>query len=273
MNIYNFKAFALNGELDLNKLAVNLGISRRYRWEEPMLLDPVTFTPVEAPGKEQLAVYFYYFGGIVFVNCSEDIISRLFSEMTKVYDLFRGGLQLRYKDDYALKKGDTEQTVITNDYAVMSSLDKVFVDTICFVIAKSVALDQIEDRVDTVLDEVEDLIEQLNRGKVKITDEKLAKLASSILTFKYASISYIMVLDKPEVTWDNPEADRLYTTMANLFELSQRFQEIKHKSDTLKDVLEVVTGLSHAQRSSRLEWIIIVLIFVEILLSLFWKYV
>jgi uncharacterized Rmd1/YagE family protein len=271
MESHNFKAFALNGELDLNKLAGSLGISKRYRWEEPMVLHPVTFMPIEDPDKEQLMVYFYYFGGIVFVNCSEDVISRLFSELTKVYDLFRGTLQLRYKDDYALKQGKSGKPVITNDYAEMPALEQVFVDIICFVIAKSVALDQIEDRIDAVLDEVEELIEQLKLGKLAITDEKLAKLASSILTFKYASISYIMVLDKPEVTWDNPEADRLYGTMANLFELSQRFQEIKHKSDTLKDVLEVVTGLSHAQRSTRLEWIIIILIFVEILLSLFWK--
>ncbi len=271
MDILNFKAFAFSGELDLNKLAVTLGISRRYRWEEPMLLNPVTLTPVEESVKEQLMVHLYYFGGIVFVNCSEDVISRFFSEMTKIYDLFRGIQQLRYKDDYALKRGNTGETVITNDYAVMPELDQVFVDIICFVIAKSVALDQIEDKIDTVLDDVEGLIEQLKLGKLRITDEKLAKLAATILTFKYASISYIMVLDKPEVTWDNPEADRLYGTMANLFELSQRFQEIKHKSDTLKDVLEVVTGLSHAERSTRLEWIIIGLIFFEILLSLFWK--
>ena len=272
MDAMNFKAFALNGELDLNKLAASLGISRRYRWEEPMLLNPVTFTPVEDPGQERLMVYLYYFGGVVFVNCSEEIISRLFSELAKMSDLLRGSPQLRYKDDYALRKGDTDKPVITNDYAVMPALDHVFVSIISFVIAKSVALEQIEDRIDAVLDEVEEFIDQLKHGRLGISDERLAKLAASILTFKYASISYVMVLDKPEVTWDNLEADRLYKTMANLFELSQRFQEIKHKSDTLKDVLEVVTGLTHAKRSSRLEWIIIGLIFFEILLTLFWKH-
>ncbi|MDD2850667.1 MAG: RMD1 family protein [Desulfuromonadaceae bacterium] len=272
METLDFKAFALNGELDLNKLAASLGITKHYRWEEPMLLNPVTLTPVEDTEKEHLVVYLYYFGGIVFVNCSEEIISSLFGKLAKISDLFRNSLQLRYKDDYALKQGESEKTVITNDYAVMPALDQVFVDIVCFVIAKSVALDQIENRMDSVLDEVEELIEKLRSGKLGITDEKLAKLASSILTFKYASISYIMVLDKPEITWDHPEANRLYKTMANLFELSQRFQEIQHKSDTLKDVLDVVTGLSHAQRSTRLEWIIIILIFVEILMSLFWKH-
>lgn len=43
MELFAFKAFAFGGELDLNRLAVKLGIARKYRWEEPMKLNPVTF--------------------------------------------------------------------------------------------------------------------------------------------------------------------------------------------------------------------------------------
>ena len=75
-----------------------------------------------------------------------------------------------------------------------------------------------------------------------------------------------MVLDKPDITWDDSEADRLYLTMARLFELNQRYQEIKHKSETLLDMTDVFTSLSHARRSARLEWIIIILIAIEIIL-------
>jgi uncharacterized Rmd1/YagE family protein len=96
----------------------------------------------------------------------------------------------------------------------------------------------------------------------------MARLASSILSFKFTSIAHIMVLDKPDITWDNPEADRLYTTMASLFELNQRYLEIKHKSETLLDMTDVFTSLSHARRSARLEWIIIILIAIEIVLFL-----
>ncbi len=54
--------------------------------------------------------------------------------------------------------------------------------------------------------------------------------------------------------------------MASLLELNQRYQEIKHKSETLLDMTHVFTGLSHARRSARLEWIIIILIGIEIFL-------
>jgi uncharacterized Rmd1/YagE family protein len=78
-----------------------------------------------------------------------------------------------------------------------------------------------------------------------------------------------MVLDKPDITWDNADLDRLYSRMANLFELSQRYHEIRTKSETLMDITDVFTGLSHARRSARLEWIIIILIAVEIVLYLY----
>ena len=57
--------------------------------------------------------------------------------------------------------------------------------------------------------------------------------------------------------------------MADLFELRQRYEEIRHKSETLMDITEVFSSLSHARKSSRMEIIIIVLIFVEIVLYLF----
>jgi uncharacterized Rmd1/YagE family protein len=146
--------------------------------------------------------------------------------------------------------------------------DRAFIDIVAFVVAKSVALERIEEQADTVLDEMEALISLLDRGKLSISDKKLAGLASKILNFKYRSIAFIMVLDKPDITWDNAEADRLYLTMATMFELSQRYQEIKHKSETLMDITGVFTDLSHARRSTRLEWIIIALIFIEIIIYL-----
>ena len=74
MELFTFKAFAFGGELDLNRLAVKLGIVRKYRWEEPMKLNPVTFAL--SAGIDAERVYLYYFGGVVFLNCSGDIIVR-----------------------------------------------------------------------------------------------------------------------------------------------------------------------------------------------------
>ena len=264
MQTYSFNAFAFGGELDLNRLANVLGISRRYRWEEPMKLNPVTFAPAIAGDAER--VYLFYFGCAVFLNCSGDIIARFLDGVKQHGDIVKIPPQLAFREEYQLEIDPTREAAITNDYAVMQGYNQAFIDIICFVIAKSVALERIEERIDTVFDEVEVLIANLGKGTLELPDRDMARLASSILGFKFTSIAHIMVLDKPDITWDDPEADRLYLTMARLFELNQRYQEIKHKSETLLDMTDVFSSLSHARRAARLEWIIIILIAIEIIL-------
>jgi uncharacterized Rmd1/YagE family protein len=246
MELFTFKAFAFGGELDLNRLAVKLGITRKYRWEEPMKLNPVTFAP--ATGSDAERVYLYYFGGVVFLNCSGDIIARFLDSIPQYAESLKGQIQLPYREEYRLEIDPGREPAISNDCAIMPRYNLAFLEIICFVIAKS------------------------GRGKLELPDRDMARLASSILSFKFTSIAHIMVLDKPDITWDNPEADRLYTTMASLFELSQRYLEIKHKSETLLDMTDVFSGLSHARRSARLEWIIIILIAIEIVIYLMQLY-
>lgn len=266
MEFFTFKAFAFCSELDLNRIAQKLGIARKYRWEEPMKLNPVAITL--ATGQDAEVVYLYYFGGVVFLNCSSDIIARFMAVMPDYAETLKGQVQQPFQEEYRLEIDSERDPVIANDCAVMSYSNPLYLDIICFVIAKSVALERIEERIDMVFDEVEGVIARLGKGKIGISDDAMARLASSILSFKFASIAHIMVLDKPDITWDNPQADRFYTTMATLFELNQRYAEIKHKSETLLDMTGVFSDLSNARRSARLEWIIIILIAIEIVLYL-----
>lgn len=272
MNRHEFVAYAFAGELDLNRLAPHVGITRKLRWEEPLLLNPVSLQPVTAErssGHDEPHVYLYFFGSVVFLDCAPDTVRTFFRQMARFNDIFAEYPPLKYQDNYSLRIEENGALAITNDYAVMSHYFPAFIDIIAFVIAKSVALERIEEQVDTVLDKMEGMIELLDKGKLNIPDKKFAKLASTILNFKYSSLASIMVLDKPDITWDNPEADRLYQTMASLFELDLRYQQIKHKADTLMDTTEVISTLSHATRASRLEIIIIVLIAIEIVIYLF----
>lgn len=53
MGNFTFKAFAFGGELDLNRLAVKLGIIRKFRREEPMKLNPMTLEIASSNDKER----------------------------------------------------------------------------------------------------------------------------------------------------------------------------------------------------------------------------
>ncbi|MSM38621.1 MAG: RMD1 family protein [Geobacter sp.] len=268
MNDYVFNAYAHEGEIDLNRIAASLKAGKKYKWEDPLVLSPLTLELYDGKTFAAQRVYLYYFGAAVFFNCPDDLIALFYRNIAKATDSFRTPRSQTYRENYSLQVSEGEKTAVTNDCAIMQKEEAVYVDIIAYTLAKSVALEQVEARVEIVFDKMEEIIAKLDRGQLAVPDSELARTAATILNFKYRSLSHIMILDKPDITWDIEEADRFYSTLANFFELSQRYSQIKHKSDTLLDITEVFTGLSHARRSARLEWIIIILIAIEIALFL-----
>ncbi len=133
-----FNAFAFDGELDLNRLAQKLGMTRKYRWENPMKLNPVTFAPASSSNGEQ--AYLYYFGGVVFLNCSADLIARFLDGIQGHVGQMKLRHQLPFHEEYRLEIDPRRETTIANDCAVMPRCDLAFLDITCFLIAIEIIL-------------------------------------------------------------------------------------------------------------------------------------
>lgn len=82
------------------------------------------------------------------------------------------------------------------------------------------------------------------------------------------STSALYLLDKPNILWDNEDAESLYNSLATSLELSDRFEVVSYKLGSIKDDIIMVMDITNHKHSSFLEWIIIVLIAVEIVMGL-----
>lgn len=76
MNDLNFKAFAVTNEIDLNKIAVECNIRKKYTWEEPLLLQDQVLKGIlgEEPGKDEKILVFLL--GVLFLLTRLNSISR-----------------------------------------------------------------------------------------------------------------------------------------------------------------------------------------------------
>ena len=74
----------------------------------------------------------------------------------------------------------------------------------------------------------------------------------------------LYLLDKPNILWDNENVELLYNTLANTLELKDRFDIVEYKLNSIKDDIVMVMDLTNHNHSSWLEWIIIILIAIEI---------
>jgi uncharacterized Rmd1/YagE family protein len=265
--VINFKAAALLNEIRINKIAGHFGISHKFKWEESLRLNETALKGIipETAGK---AIYIFPFGSIVFINCEYNEIMAIIHHLGQIEKGLSSITALEYFDDYKIEIAPDKESAINNDKLTASAEPGYQREIVSTVLAKSVALDRLETNIDKLLDEIEEIVDYLQQGYLTVSDKKLARMSARILEFRLRTISYLMLLDKPEITWLNEEAEKLFDKLSPLFELTDRCENIRLKSEMLMDITKVFTELAHAKRASRLEWAIIILIVIEIVLSL-----
>jgi len=268
-----FTALVVANEINLNVLAEHFGMNKKLRWEDALILRTGNLTGIIAKPSDK-AAFVFYFGSIVFINFAHHEMMDLLKYLKKLERNISIDTPFLFQDDFKLIINPVQdQAVLNFDNLITSGYENYYLEIIATVLAKSVALEKLESDIDKLYDEIEDIVDYLAKGRFTISDRRLANTSASILRFRYNSISYIMLLDKPDITWTNEEAGRLFDELSGLFELEERYETLRHKTETLLDITQAFTGLTHARRGNRLEWIIIILIAVEIILSLLDEFV
>lgn len=272
MNIWEFNAFSLASEINLDKLATYFEINKKYRWEDPLVLTDKHLEHILLP-KENLerSIYLFYFGAAIFINFTTDETNKFIQYLKTITTNpeLKTSNPYKYLESYTLRIEPESDFSVANDALVIPQYKTYHLYIISLILAKSVSLEKLEINLDNIFDDVEQIFELMEKGRFTLRDRSLSKMAASIMRFKYTSISNIMLLDEPDIVWENDEAASLYEDLSNLFELKDRYSKIRHKSETLLDITEVFSNMSYTKRSMRLEWAIIILIAIEIFLYLF----
>jgi required for meiotic nuclear division protein 1 len=270
MRDLTFKAFAITHEIDLNKIAVHCGIPKKFTWEEPLILrgeilKSILYKDVD---NSQMVLVFS-FGSIVFINHSTP------NEITALLNYlhsFEPDIEVknadRYSDDYSLHIKETESIELTDEYVVVPEYEDYYPELISTVLAKSVALEKTEEQLGQINDKLETLIDRLEKGKLRIGNKELARTTAKIIRHEYNTLAYIMILDKPDITWTSSSAGEFYDRMLEFFELNDRYKILKSKTEILYNIMDGFSTISHSIRGLFVEWIIVVLILFEIVLSL-----
>ncbi len=270
MDTICLRAYWLGNEIGLDALAQHFGLSRRSKWEDLLHLDQDNLAGVlrEPQGK---GVDLVTFGCIVAWGMGHHEVVDLVAYLRKVQPRLLDPDE-RFQDDLLLQIG-AEVLEIRDDRVALPSLDPWRTGILSTVHSKSVALERVEHEIERLLDDAEPVVQNLSRGRVSPSDRKVSSLSGQIMSFRLDTVSYIQLLDKPDATWDNPEAEDFYGRLSQLFELQERYDKIQAKSTVLMDLTGVVTNYAHHHHSARLEWMIILLIVFEILLSLYEMFV
>ncbi|MGG3563851.1 RMD1 family protein [Neobacillus rhizosphaerae] len=270
MEAITFKAFAITNEIDLNQIAMHCGIPKKFTWEQPLFLrGEILESILDKKKNETQMVLVFSFGSIVFINHTHA------EEITKVLNFlytFESDIDLKniekYTDDYSLHINESQPVELTDEYVVVPLYESFYPELISTVLAKSVALEKTEEQLGKIHDKLETMIDRLEKGRLRIGNKELARTTAKIVRHEYNTLAYIMILDKPDMTWSNSTANEFYDRMTEFFELNDRYKILKSKTDILYNIMDGFSTISHSIRGLFVEWIIVILIVVEIFLTI-----
>jgi uncharacterized Rmd1/YagE family protein len=210
------------------------------------------------PNKYQ---YYFNYGVIVFSGYTEDEIK----VAIKAVSAFQRNPKASWLRD------DHEISILKNemrfefDQLMVDHLDEKVMRVTMLNLAQSVALDQYHEVSENLLQEIKGFSLHLEQtGRLNINRKNMLKFIGKALNTQIDIAENIYIFDAPEEAWDDEYLDKLHKGLMKHFDLRTRYSEIEYTLRIIEDNLSVFREISHQRESSLLEWIIIVLILVEV---------
>jgi len=136
------------------------------------------------------------------------------------------------------------------------------------VLAHSVMLSRDEMLVSEVFDSSVPLVADLQvNGKARLSIPAVMRMVGRVLAARHRVMGTAQAGERPDLLWDHPDLDRLYTRLEAEYELGERAEVLERKFGALGDFTEVLLDIAQDKRAVRLEVAIIALIAVELMLS------
>lgn len=211
----------------------------------------------------------FQYGSIVLFNVPEHEIDAYL----KIVEKHASGLlpEMR-KDEYEVRELPTSDTWMEGglDYIMLQFLNVDGIRTIGSVLGQSIALDYYVGQVDGMVAEFTDI----NRGMAKtgtftMKSKKLFQIVGKANSNLADVILKLGLFERSDIAWKNAKYAQVWEYLRDEFELTQRFASLDFKLKFVEHNIRFLQEILQNRKSDFLEWLIIVLISVEIVISLY----
>jgi uncharacterized Rmd1/YagE family protein len=211
---------------------------------------------------EDQFVYVFKYGAVCFLNY--DVI-RISEFLRLIAPFCRNVFEESFTDEFMVETGAKELRVGFNKIEIPFA-DIEMLRLVMLNVSQSVAVDYYEDQTAKLLEETNTYTQMLEKkGTLTISGKKLKKHIGRTLLLRNRIAENIYVFDSPPETWENEHLNKMDADLKRTFDLQVRVRSIHEGLSVIRDNLELFQGLLQHRYSAILEWIIILLILVEVL--------
>ncbi|XP_068219004.1 required for meiotic nuclear division protein 1 homolog isoform X2 [Palaemon carinicauda] len=220
-------------------------------------------------GSENREIYFFREGSAVFWNITE-------LECANVLLFLKKYEKGSYKKDVI----EEESEVLTYTYSDTASKTRLVRNRIVLnpegvtdlekytfsnAMAMSVKLGIWESSLDKYIDDIEYVSEELSKtGRVVLSQEQVLQCMGQLCALRHLINLSSDLLDTPDFYWEHENLELLYQKTSNYLNISKRTSVMNVKLSHCVELMELLKSHLHERHSARLEWIIIILIMIEV---------
>jgi required for meiotic nuclear division protein 1 len=211
-------------------------------------------------GTEKL-IYVFKYGIVCFLNYSE-VEMTAFIQVISPYCKTLLGEKLSEEFDI---ETNTPKNKLGYNKIEITTADIEVLRLIMLNVSQSVALDHFNHQTNILLEETNYHTQILEKkGKLDLSGINLKKYIGRTLNIKNRIAENLYIFDSPEETWEDENLNKLDIGLKKTFDLQARFRTIQEGLQIVKENLELFKDLLQYRNSVVLEWIIIILILVEV---------
>lgn len=207
-------------------------------------------------------IYVFKYGIVCFLGYNEVEMTAFIQVITPYC---RNMLAPRLSDEFDIETRASKMNFGFNKI----ELEKTDVDSLRLImlnVSQSVALDHFSQQTNILMEETNYHTQILEKkGKLDLTGNNLKKYIGRTLNVKNKIAEHLYIFDSPEETWEDENLNKLDIGLKKTFDLQARFRTIQEGLEIVKENLELFKDLLQYRNSIVLEWIIIILIFVEVI--------
>lgn len=254
------RCFAYSTITDYKMKSLYAHISKNYKVDKYGEVYHVKMSD-RADTDEEGDVFIFPYGAVVTWGLddeNEDIIS---NELAR----FSSNSGRYIFDDDLYTYGYGEKSLIADDHITLKNNNILSKLACSFALAQSAKLGAFENSLQLTINATKDLPEQLAKtGKILLPAKEIRKIMGRIFIDRNYINLYIELLDTPNFFWEKTELEPLYEMVTEYVDQDGRLKIINSRLTLLHELMDMLASELNNQHSSKLEWIIIVLIFIEV---------
>uniref|UniRef100_A0A8D8ZG34 Required for meiotic nuclear division protein 1 homolog n=1 Tax=Cacopsylla melanoneura TaxID=428564 RepID=A0A8D8ZG34_9HEMI len=119
--------------------------------------------------------------------------------------------------------------------------------------------------LNNIVDSIEYITEDLQSGKkISISRQEVLKRTGQLFSLRHSINLGSDLLDTPDFYWDREDLENLYLQTCNYYSISRRTKVMNEKLNHCLELVDLLSNHLSDKHHIRLEWMIIVLIMIEV---------